>query len=442
MMNRTIQTIAALGLALGATMPVSAQQTNPSAAAVGLAGSYTAMARGLSATAWNPAGLAMPGSPGFSIAVLPLNAVAGLDPVSLSDIAEYDDTLIPEHVRREWLEEIIAEGSQQGNGGAGVTYVALSVGRFGFQLGTSTIASADIGPGIARLLLFGNADGDSAIDVSASGSEMNAGVVSTAAVSYAHPLTITLGPLPDQRFALGATLKYVVGHGLVSGFDAGTRASGDPLELEVVFPTIMSIAPDSFVIGDDTLEATEESSWNKGSGIGLDVGAMWQAGIFTAALSIQNLMNTFAWNEDDLWYSPGEALFDGDTTTTEFDALPLSEAPEAVRRRLDDLVFPPTVALAGAVRLPMVTVTGEVRHRSGESLSLDTGTHVGVGAEFRPVSFLPIRAGVASVNGGFNLGAGIGIELGVFNLNVAGSRRSSELGTDMTGALSISFGGI
>lgn len=442
MTNLTKSTIAAAALGVALAAPAAAQQTNPSAASIGMGGNYTAMARGLSAIAWNPAGLAMPGSPGFSISLLPLSAVAGLDPVSLEDVAEYDDTIIPADVREQWLEDIIAEGSQQGNGGAGLTYLAMSVGRFGFQVGTATAATADIGPGVARLLLFGNADGDTAIDVTGEGSEMTAAVVSTAALSYAHPLTITLGPLPDQHFALGATVKYVVGHALVSGFDNGTRASADPLEVEMVFPMIISVAPDSFVVDGDTVEAEEESAWNKGSGIGLDVGAMWQGGIFSAAVSIQNLMNTFSWNEDDMWYTPGEVLFDGDTTTTNFDARPLSEAPDEVRARLDDLAFPPIIALAGAVQLPMVKVTGEVRHRPGESISLETATQFGVGAEFRPVGFLPIRAGVASVSGGFNLAAGLGLEFGVFNLNVGASRRTSDLGTDHAAALSISFGGI
>lgn len=441
-MTKAIRSTLAAVVALAIAAPLAAQQTNPSAASIGLGDSYTAMARGLSAMRWNPAGLAMPGSSGFAISLLPVVGVAGLDPVSLSDIAEYDDTIIPNDVKQQWLDEIIEEGGQAGNGGAGVTYLAMNIGRFGVQLGTSTVARANVAPGIARLLLFGNADGDTAIDVTAEGSHMDFGIVSTAALSYAHPLTLSLGPLPDQHFALGATVKYSIGHGLVSGFDAGSRASSDPLEIEVMFPMIISVAPDSVVVNGDTIEAEEESAWNKGTGFGLDLGAMWQGGIFSAGVSVQNLVNTFAWNEDDMWYSPGEAVFNADTSDTDFDAVPLSEAPDEVRERLDDLVFPPTLALAAAVDLPMVTVTGEVRHRTGESLSMDSGTHVGVGAEFRPLGFLPIRAGVATVNGGYNLGAGIGLELGVFNLNLAGSRRTSDLGTDMTGALSISFGGI
>ncbi|HEX6589057.1 MAG TPA: DUF5723 family protein [Longimicrobiales bacterium] len=441
-MTKAIRRTLAAVVALAIATPLAAQQTNPSAASVGLGDSYTAMARGLSAIRWNPAGLAMPGTSGFAISVLPVVGMAGLDPVSLGDIAEYEDTIIPNNVKQEWLDEIIEEGGQAGNGGAGLTYIATNIGRVGFQLGTSTVATANVSPGIARLLLFGNADGDSAIDVTAEGSEMNFGVVSTAALSYAHPLTLSLGPLPDQHFAVGATVKYSIGHGLVSGFDAGSRASSDPLEIEVAFPMIISVAPDSVVVNGDTIEAEEESAWNKGSGFGLDVGAAWQGGIFSAGVSIQNLINTFSWNEDDMWYSPGEALFDSDTTDTNFDQVPLSEAPDAVRERLDDLVFAPTFALAAAVDLPMVKVTGEIRHRAGEALTIDSGTHVGVGAEFRPLGFLPIRAGVASVNGGFNLGAGIGLEFGVFNLNLAGSRRTSDLGTDVAGALSISFGGI
>lgn len=448
-MTKAIRSVLAGVVALALAAPAAAQQTNPSAVSVGLGDSYTAMARGLSSIRWNPAGLAMPGGSGFAITIMPVVGVAGLDPVTLSDIAEYDDTIIPNDVKQEWLDAIIEEGGQAGNGGADVTFLATRIGRFGFQVGTSSVATANVAPGIARLLLFGNADGDSAIDVTAEGSEMNFGVVSTAAFSYAHPLRLSLGPLPDQHFAIGATVKYTIGHGLVSGFDAGSRASSDPLEIEVAFPMIVShtepcdSTPDFFSSAcepGDTLQ--DESEWNKGSGFGLDLGAAWQGGIFSAGVSIQNLVNTFAWNEDDMWYSPGEALFDADTSESNFEHVPLSEAPDAVRERLDDLGFAPVFAVAAAVDLPMLKVTGEVRHRTGEALTMDSGTHVGVGAEFRPLGFLPIRAGAATVNGGFNLGAGIGLEFGVFNLNLAGARRTSDLGTDVTGAISVSFGGI
>lgn len=427
-------------LALLAAAPLAAQVPNPSPASVGMANTYTAMARGFSSMRWNPAGLGMPDSPETSITLMAVRAIGGLDPVSPGDIAEYQDsTTVPASVRQDWLDRIVDEGAEQGNAGGGLTFMAINVSRVGIQVGTNVVATADVLPAAAELLLFGNAGRTgSAEDLEPKGSNFDIGIVSSAAVSYAQPLSLSLGPLPDQHFSVGATVKYIVGHALISGENFGSRSSADPLEIQLDFPVIQSIKPDTLY---DGTRPKQQSDIDKGHGWGLDLGVMWQGGIFSAGVSVQNVVNTFEWNEDDMWYRPGQALFNADTSTSDFGARPLSEAPQALRDRLDDLRFKPVIAVAGAVQLPMVKVSAEVRRRTAKSLSLDADNHIGVGAEFRPVSFLPLRAGLAKVEGGFNLGAGFGLELGGFNVNFGGNRRTSDLGTDWVGAFGISLGG-
>ncbi len=118
---------------------------------------YTALARGYNAIAWNPAGLAMPGSPGLSLAILPVRGGSGIGPVTLADVAEYDGVVLPDQVKAQWLERIAADGGERGNAAVDVTYLALSVGRIGVQLATSGYAASNIGPDAAELLLYGNA---------------------------------------------------------------------------------------------------------------------------------------------------------------------------------------------------------------------------------------------------------------------------------------------
>ncbi len=67
-----IRLLGAAAVVALAARPAAAQLPSASASALGVGDNYTALARGYNAVAWNPAGLAMPGSPGFSLAIMPL----------------------------------------------------------------------------------------------------------------------------------------------------------------------------------------------------------------------------------------------------------------------------------------------------------------------------------------------------------------------------------
>ncbi|MBI4408497.1 MAG: conjugal transfer protein TraF, partial [Gemmatimonadetes bacterium] len=308
-----VAALLALGCGLGAVVsPARAQLPSASARALGLGDNYAALARGYAAVAWNPANLGMPGNPSFSIALLPLRGTAGLDPITLSDLKEFEGDTVPFARREQWLAEITAEGNESGRSGAEVTYLALSAGRFGFQISTALRTTADIGPDAAELILFGNAGRTGQPqNLDLAGSRFDLVATSSAAVSYAHPLALELGPLPDQHFAVGATLKYVMGHLLASGQDEGSSLTSTP-ELDISFPVIET--------------DVEGASGNAGSGWGLDVGAAWQGGMFGASLAIHNLVKTFEWDEDQLVMRRGEVLFTQDTSFTDFETtLPLDD---------------------------------------------------------------------------------------------------------------------
>ncbi len=115
----------------------------------------------------------------------------------------------------------------------------------------------------------------------------------------AFPIARRWVPGLEQGLSIGATLKQSWGHVLAFGEDAGTLAQSNPLELDVDFPVVH---PD-----------TERQDWNRGSGLGLDVGVAWERGPWAAAAVIQNLFHTFEWDLEKLVYRPGQAVFDEDT---------------------------------------------------------------------------------------------------------------------------------
>ena len=158
--NRLFVSLALVALAASGLTPApaSAQLANASASALGLSGNNTATVRGFGAISVNPAGLAMPGS-GFSLTflLLSLQVRFGLDPITLSDLTDFDGILVPNATKEAWLDEITAQGGQTGTAGADISEVALTFGNFGLQASTVVSAAVNLPPGMMEALLFGNA---------------------------------------------------------------------------------------------------------------------------------------------------------------------------------------------------------------------------------------------------------------------------------------------
>lgn len=98
MMSKQAVATMILSLTLGAvSFPRAAAGQLPSAstATLATANNYTALARGFTAIASNPAGLAMPGNPGFSLALLPVQARVGLNAIRLDEIDALSGQTIP-----------------------------------------------------------------------------------------------------------------------------------------------------------------------------------------------------------------------------------------------------------------------------------------------------------------------------------------------------------
>ena len=422
--------IAVLGLLVPGT--VLAQVANPLPQALGMADSYTAMARGLASPAWNPAGLGMPDNPGFSITVIPIGFTAGIGPIGPSDFADYDGRFIPETVRSDWLQRIRDEGGEKGTIGADVTYLAFNVGQFAFSASSSAHGRVNMAPDVAEILFFGNAGltGQPA-DLSLEGSNLDVAGTTTFAGSFAIPLSLTLGPLPDQHFAIGATIKYTIGNFLVLGQESRSTLSSDPLAVDLRFPTVHTPDPES--TGD---------VFDNGSGFGLDIGAAWQGGIFSAGVSVKNVIHTFEWDLDKLRFSAGTALWDADTTYTDFVEGDIGDAPAELIDRIETLfAFSPVLAAGASARvMPTLEVAGEVRHALDDNLDVGTQTHVGVGAELTVLPVLPIRAGLAAISGGYQLSGGLGLRLGGFELALSGAARETDLGSDARAAFGFTVG--
>ncbi|MBI4540696.1 MAG: hypothetical protein HY704_14440 [Gemmatimonadetes bacterium] len=427
--GRVLTAVAASLLgAVAVAWPLAAQLPSASASALGVADNFTARARGYNAVAWNPAGLGLQDNPGFSLALLPVRGIAGLDPITLSDLKDYENQVVPNDVKEEWLQRITQEGRQKGSVGADVTGLALNIGRLGFQASTTVRGNVDMAPDGAEAMLFGNAGRTGQPkDLGFGGSELEVAATSTLAVSLGIPLSTQGEGASAQTFAMGVTLKQVIGHFVARGEDQGSAITDDPLRIDVKFP----------VVHTDT-----DNGMNNGSGIGVDVGAVWRRGSWTLAGVVKNVVNTFEWDEAKLVYRPGRAFFDRDTSSSNFDERPFAEAPQSLKDAVSDLKYKPALAVAVALRpRSALTVSADFRQQLGDGITLEPKTHAGVGVELRPIPILPLRAGVSAVTGGVEFAGGVGLELGVLNLAAAAASRSTDLGTDAIGMFALSFGG-
>jgi hypothetical protein len=429
--------VPALAAVVAAPTVATAQVGNPLPRAAGMGGNFTALARGLGAAPWNPAGLGMPDNPRVSFTLLPVAATAGLSPVTLGDVAAHDGQLIPHDTRVRWLELIQAHGGQAGSAGTDVTYLAFSVGRIAVSASSGIRGSMNLGPDAAELILFGNAGltGDPR-DYTLHDSTIDLMGTTTLAASGGFPLRLSLGPLPDQHFALGATVKYTMGNFLVMAEEQGSTVGTDPLEVHIQFPMIHTHFPE------DDEEVAFRERMNNGGGFGLDVGAAWQAGMFSAGVAIRNLVSTFEWDVDALRYRAGATSWTADSSWTSFQEEPFEHAPAALVDRLDQLyTFPPVLAAGAAARvLPFLTLSGEMRHALEDHLDAGARSHLGVGGELTIIPFVPLRAGLAMIPGGYQLSGGLGLRVGGMQLAASSAYRQAELGSDVMAAMALTYG--
>lgn len=411
--------VAASLLAVTATSAI-AQLPNASAAAVGMGGNFTAIARGYEAVAWNPANLAMPGRPAFSLGLGIAGGHAGLDPLDLKSLAEFSGRVIDSVTRVSWLDQARVAGGQHGRMDGNLTPLALSVGPFALHVGSSIYTNLTLSPDAWEALLFGNAgnNGGQPKTLDLTGTRVRAAAFTTGGLSFALPIPINLtgGLLRNERAAIGITSKYVIGHGLFFAEDLGSTVGANDILLR--FPVI---GPDS------------ASRGIAGVGNAADVALAWSGGPWRVGVLAENVFNSFAWDTTKLAFLPGTGSFSASSNSTDFDQQPYAAAPQVLRDIVAAQAFKPALAIGAALNvLSSLTLTADLKTYTGgdEAIVIGPRSHFGVGAEWRVLPFVPLRAGVASVTDGWQAGAGAGLRLMGYELGLSGSLRRRGAGTE------------
>ncbi len=389
--------VTAVSIALAtllAVTPSVAQLPSASVRSLGMSGNDTAVARGFGAVSANPAGLAMPDS-GFSLTLIPVGVSADLGPIGLERLQELvgssADGADADSVEK--LAELADDLTEQGarvRVRADATALALTFGNVVEQISVGLQAAAV---------------GSIAMDVAATDTVRVDGDGYVAAVyglSVARPLPVLMEHL--DTVAVGATAKYGTVH--VAGVAQGSAERSADVESDRSFGRVSL---------DAIWSGIDAPAGIIGSGLGLDVGLMARRDSWAFGASVQNLPATFAWDEAKLTY----VRVSPDDRDADLDERPFDEAPADLQTKLPH-PFETSARIGAAYRaLDDLTVSGDLHYRFGDSLAAWPAWHAGVGAEYRPVDVVELRAGVSFITDAVQFGGGASLVLGPYSLSVA-----------------------
>lgn len=455
-------TAAGLAAAVLLLPPVSGAGDWSSIRGVGMGRTAASTARGLEGIGINPALLAADDASSFAISVAPVAFHFGSDILTVGTYNRYftgveTDTGTAAYYLTEADKADIL--GRFGGDPTGLTAVDVDAGVFGaalhlgdagsiaFSITERASAFADIPSDYARFLFYGNPP-SSAFDFSAT--DVKASWVREYGVTYARSL-----PVPEFLTGLrvGVTLKAISGFGYAEVVGFNTTLATDEagvLSGDVDFRARFAGAK---ILEDGLGPHLSMFPPAAGSGFGGDVGIAATVGpAFVLGIAVSDI-GSVGWNVDveervaDTSYVIDNPLEEGQREFIENTLTGTVRKGEAFRSPL------PTTLRVGAA-IAVHTAAGE--SFPGELLvaaeyaqgfqnvpGATTRPRFSLGAEYRPVAWLPIRTGLtAGGYDGFAVALGIGFVAGPVALDVAtGNFTSLFAGDEMShGSVALGLG--
>jgi hypothetical protein len=393
--------------------------------AMALGQSYTALARGPQAVAWNPANLGLKSSPGFEWNLIGLGSALVAENNSFS-VQDYNDNftsdthVIGDSEKDKLLGDIDREGLKFNmdlepfgalgfpvNGGVAfpMPWGLKTAVTTGFTSGME----GEVPKSVFTLFLKGNEFGQS-YDISDwDGSGWIMGSLNLAAAKPWLPKQ--LKPYLSE-FSLGGTLKITGG-----GYGEVVQSGGTGFSSELQ--------------GAD-LDVFAVAQIGGGVGFGLDFGAagVSKDGKTTVSLGVLNLLDVMSWSvnsrQDSVFASASNLrvtrLLDDDVNGIE-DILDNGDVDgdgdTDLRQKIGEDSFdrsvPALIRLGAAHRLlPRLTLVGNYDQAFSSGFGITTTPRLSAGAEYRLVPWFPARAGISA--GGRSSGLSIGYAFGPFSV--------------------------
>ena len=364
------------GVALGAA------SVHSSARSAAMGGAFTGLAKGVNAAKYNPANLGLEGYRQFGLEFAALGASVTNNSFSLADYNTYTGATLSTADKQDILNKIPIEGLSID---ADVKASALSLAMGSLVLSFNGVGAADVNLNrdIVDLVLNGNTFADT-LDVT--GSYSDALSYATAGLSYGTALYSS----GSRQLAVGVTASYIRGiaieqvvslRGLAAAYETGFEGEG-----EAIIRTATG-----------------------GTGYGLDVGAAFKLNDrYTAGARIENVVSRIKWDND-----PQEQgyIFQFDTATIDDfdeDFVTSDDYSKDIPAFTTTLPAVMNVGFAHTAGKLLWAVDWTQGFRAAPGAS--TKPRVAVGAEYRLLGVLPLRAGYGA--GGdrataFSFGSGL-----------------------------------
>jgi len=383
-------------MVLGGAQHAFAQMGMSNARSLAMGGAYLAAANGAEAPRWNPANLGLSHRPDFSMNVISMGVAVSNNSFSKRDYDLYNGAFLTPQMKADILDKIPSDGLRA-DVDSEVDALAFSWKNFALSFAAESAARMHLSRTFVDVALNGN-QLDKVYDFSDSGGEGFA--VSSIGVSYGKGLNVPR----FEDFAVGATVKYVIGLAHVEVIDAygvaGTTYDG--------------------VYGDARAQVRHSTG---GHGFASDLGVAAKINSkLTVGLTIRNWFSSVKWDEEVKLQQYG---VNTDSLTVE--AIDKSSADSLIDdydRERDGKSFskrlPAELRVGGAYHTGKVLLTADYVQGLSNRPGVSTTPQLALGAEYWLIHFFPVRAGFA-VGGreGLSTRVGFGLHFGNFEMSLA-----------------------
>ena len=381
----TMATRAAAAIVLSLLLsPIAdaAATVHSSARSAAMGGAFTGLAKGVNAAKYNPANLGLDGYRENGIELASMGASITNNAFTLSDYNKYTGAVLSTADKQDILDKVPIEGLSIN---ADLKASALSVAFGNLVLSVNGVGAANVNLNreIVDLILNGNTFADT-IDVTGSYSDG----LSYAGASLSFGLPIYSAG--TRQLAVGFTASYLRGiaieelvslKGLATTYESGFQGQG-----EAIIRTASG-----------------------GSGYGLDLGAAFKLNdSYTAGIRIENILSKLTWSKDPQEHG---YIFSFDTAAIDdFDEDFVTSDDYSID------IEPFTTTLPAVMNVGFANTSGRllwaVDWSQGFRAAPGTSTkpRVALGAEYRLLSFLPLRTGFmcgGDRNAAFSFGSGL-----------------------------------
>ncbi len=378
-----------------------------SARAVGMAGAYTSLARGSDCPSFNPANLALSGGRSSGLQIVGAGIAISNNSFSLDDYNNYTGANLTQEDKDILLDKIPMEGLKV-SADADVSALAFGAGNFAFSITGIAAAEINISHEVAELLLNGNTIADT---ITLDGTYGEGFGIGSANFSYAKKIYKN----HNRELAVGATFRYLKGF----GYEEITHLNGEAVTLSTGFEGIGSVIA---------------RTATGGSGYALDIGGSIQLNqSYTVGVTVFNFLSNVTWSKDT---EEHHYTFDFDTLNvgnmSNDDIINSTDTTIAVDNFSTKM--PSTIRLGFAKTSGSLLWAVDWEQGFKKAAGSSPKPRITSGAEFRLLSFLPLRAGFG-IGGkrGTTYSAGMGIDAAFVYLDFAAANYNAISGASGKG---------